>query len=192
MKYFLILSSMLAIHFSLIHSNKKVTDIAASSKHALVAGNEAISEIRLDEKEMAVYAEHLVESSGNVLDTTMFSEIIKNAASVNTTAWRDNELNDLLLVQGRDEEISKDYLFHKFNLSGKKQIRYYTRFLNRYNETTSSDRNIYYFSKPIYDNSGKYAIVQWNNTHSGVSSGGIDLYYLDGSQWKQVGEITSW
>jgi hypothetical protein len=152
-----------------------------------------VKDIKLDPSEMQAYAENIMDCSGVVLDTTMFAQIISNAHSVSTTAWHDEELRYLLVVQSTDEDISKAYLIEKMNLSGKKQMRYYTRQINRYNDTEPSDRNIFYFSKPVYDNSGKYAIVQWENGHSGeAGEGGIDLYHLQGSEWRAVGAIRSW
>jgi hypothetical protein len=193
MKYFFTLTSMLIIHFSLIHADRKVIDKAAADKHALVVSSQTIQEISLDENHMTTYAENLLEYSSELLDTTMFSEIIQNAGSPDTAAWKDGELKNLLVIGKRDEEISKKYLFQKLTISGKKQIRYYTRYINRYNETEPADRNIYYFSKPIYNNSGEFAIVQWDNGHGGLSGeGGINLYRLKGHEWTEVGVIDSW
>jgi hypothetical protein len=142
---------------------------------------------------MKEYARHLLEYSGKVLDTVMFSEIIDNAASLDTAAWEDDELNNLVVVNGRSENIAKDYVIKKLHLSGKKQMRYYSRYVSRYNETEVADREIYYFSKPVYSNSGKYAVIQWDNAQGELSGrAGINLYHLDGSEWKEVGVISSW
>jgi hypothetical protein len=193
MKYFFILAAMLVIHFSLIRSDREVISSAAMNKHALVVSAETVKDIKLDAREMKAYAENLMEYSGETLDTAMFAQIISNARAVDRKAWHDEELRHVLVVRSRDEDISRAYLIEKMNLSGKKQMRYYTRQINRYNDTEPSDRNIFCFSKPVYDNSGKYAIVQWDNGRRGsAGEGGIDLYHLEGSEWAIVGVISSW
>ena len=193
MKYFFILMAMLIIHFSLIRSDSKVIESATFSKHALVVSSQPRKNIKLDPNDMKEYSKNLMEYSGQLLDTTMFAEIIRNSGALDTYVWQDGELKNLLVVQSRDQEISKNYLIEKMNLSGKKQIRYYTRQINRYNETDPSERNIYHFSKPVYSNSGKYAIVQWDNGHSKLSGGGgINLYHLQENKWIEVGVISNW
>ena len=193
MKYFITLSSMLIIHFSLIRSNGNVIEAAASNKHALIVGAQTLNHIQLDAKNMEAYAQHFFEHSGKVLDTVMFAELINNAASVDTAIWQNNDFKNQIVVNGREDKISNDYLVEKLKLSGKKQIRYYTRFANKYNETNATDKNIYYFSKPAFSNSGKFAVIQWNNSHGNSDGGaGISLYQLDGDVWQEVGEISSW
>ena len=188
MKIFFILSAMLIVHFTLVSTEQKVIDSAANSTHALVVSAQTVKSIKLDRNEMGQYFETLQKSSGNILDLTMFFEIIVNAGSLDTIAWKDKELKNLLVVQNRDEEIEKNYLIEKMNLSGKKQLRFYSRQINKYNETDPSVRNIYSFSRPVYSHSGKYAVIQWDNARNG----GINLYHLAGSKWIEVGTIKQW
>lgn len=190
MKYFFTISTMLIIHFSLLHSDRNVIDKAVSVNHALVIAKQAMH-IDLDSKKMQEYADSYFEHSGKTLDTVMFAEILSNAGTVDTSEWKDEEVRNAVLVQKREEQISKTYMIEKLKLSGKKQMRYYTRYVNRYNETNSADRTIYYFSKPVYSNSGKFALIQWHNEHSGLTEReGMDLYYLEGNEWTKAGVIT--
>lgn len=184
---------MLLIHFSLLRSDSKVIEMAVSTKHALVVASQVTKNINLDSNKMRQYYDTYFEHSGNVLDTVMFSEIIRNASAPDTSAWQDDELKGVLMVQRPSEKIPKDYVIEKLNLAGKKQLRYYTRYVNRYNETNADDRSIYYFSRPVYSNSAKFAIIQWDNTQGlFAGAGGIDLYRLEGHEWKNTGTVTSW
>ena len=193
MKYFFILTTMLIIHFSLKRTDRKVMDTATFSKHALFVSSQAVKSIRLDPNKMKEYAEYYLEHTGKILDTTMFSQIISNSRVVNSDVWQDGEFKNSLVVSSREQEISKKYLVEKLKLVGKKQLRYYTRQINRYNEAEAADRNIFYFSKPVYNNSGDYAIVQWDNGHGTLSGGGgINLYQLEGNEWLKAGVISSW
>ena len=181
---------MLIIHFSLLHSDRKVIDKAVSGNHALVVAKQAMH-LELDSKKMQAYADSYFEHSGKALDTVMFAEILSNAGTVDTSEWKDEELRNAVLVQKREEQISKSYMIEKLKLSRKKQMRYYTRYVNRYNETKCADRSLYYFSKPVYSNSGKFALIQWSNEHSGLTErAGMDLYHLEGNEWTKAGVIT--
>jgi len=193
MKVFLILSVIAMFSFAYVREDNNVIHMATSQSKVLVAGAAPISKINLDPARMEEYADNFIRTSNKQLDTTMFSQIIRNAASLDTSDWKDDELKNLFLVNAKEENISKNYLFRKLKLSSKKRIKFYTREINRYNSTEPSDRNIYYYSRPVYDNSGEYAIVQWNNGHSGmVGGGGIKLYHLEDMAWVEVGEVCSW
>ncbi len=190
MKMIFILAAIIVFHFAGSRSENTVIDLAVSETNALVVSSQAVNAITLDKNKMELYAKNIWESTGKVLDTSMFAEIIINARSLDTKSWKDEELNNLLVVHHRDQEISKEYMTKKLNLSGKKQLRYYSRLINRYNETSSSERDIYFVSRPVYNATKKYAIVQWRNDKSGLSgSGGINLYHLDGSKWINIGLI---
>ncbi|HMG66746.1 MAG TPA: hypothetical protein VK588_03635, partial [Chitinophagaceae bacterium] len=56
------------------------------------------------------------------------------------------------------------------------------------------DRNLYYFSRPVFDNSKIFAIIQYDNGHSGLSGGGgIILYKLQyDKSWREFGIIDIW
>ena len=193
MKVFLILSVIAMFSFAYVREDNNVIHMATSQSKVLVAGAAPISKINLDPARMEEYADNFIRTSNKQLDTTMFSQIIRNAASMDTSDWKDDELKNLFLVKAKEENISKKYLFRKLELSSKKRIKFYTREINRYNSTDPSARSIYYYSRPVYDISGEYAIVQWNNGHSGtVGGGGIKLYHLEDMAWVEVGEVCSW
>jgi len=128
-----------------------------------------------------------------VLDTTMFAEIIENSTSVDTSLWKDTELKSFVVVSNRDEIVSKKNTIQKLELTDKSQIKFYKRQIDHYNSTESYNRDLYYFSRPVFDKSKEYAIVQWDNAHGGLGGGGgIILYHLQGDTWTYVGIIMNW
>ena len=44
--------------------------------------------------------------------------------------------------------------------------------INYFNSVDTTDKNIYYYSRPVFDNLKQFAIVQWDNGHSGLGGGG--------------------
>jgi hypothetical protein len=192
MKIFLVFSMMLMFIFSSVKEENTLIDAAAADNNALVVCSQTGMQIRLDNSDMKDYSRNLLKHSGKVLDTKMFAEIITNSVSVDTTGWKDGELKNLLVVQNREEQISKEYMIRKLNITGSKQLRFFLRIISNYNLSGSSERNIFYFSKPVYSNSGKYAVVQWENRHNGSGGGGISLYRLQENQWKEIGLVSSW
>ncbi len=148
---------------------------------------------RLDKKEMWYYSENVREYSNQKLDTVMFAQIIQNSTTADTTLWLDTELPNYLLVNDRDETVSKKYLIQKCKLTDKKQIRHFSKYVNKFNSTDISDRVICYYSRPVFDNTKTFAIVQWDNGHSGLGGGGgIILYHFQGDIWKELGIIMNW
>ena len=80
-----------------------------------------------------------------------------------------------------------------FNLTDKKKLRYYRKQVNRFNSVNPIDKIIYYYSRPVFDKSKQFAIVQWDNGHSWLGGGGgIKVYKLTGDTWKELGIIERW
>ena len=58
-------------------------------------------------------------------------------------------------------------------------MNFYKKQTNKFNSTETIDKNLCYFSKPVFDYSNTLTIVQWDNGHSYLGgSGGIILYQL--------------
>lgn len=149
---------------------------------------------RLDHKELWYYFENARDYSNQNLDTIIFSQIIQNSVAADTTLWTDNELPNFILINDRAATVSKRYLAEKFKLTDKKQIKHFSKYVNEFNSTEISDRVICYYSRPIFDNSKTFAIVQWDNGHSYLGGGGsITLYQLQADKtWKEYSVILNW
>jgi hypothetical protein len=182
-----------AVSFGQTNPNQNLLDTALSGHGALFVSSKPITHIRLDPDDMSNYFHFHRDYSNKVLDTVMFAQIIHKSKAVDTTAWQDNELKNYLLVKTSDENVLTKYATKKLRLTDKRQIIFYKKQINRYNSTDSYHRNLYYFSKPVFDNSKQFAIVQWYNAHSGLDGGGgIILFQLQGDTWKDVGVIMNW
>ncbi len=180
--------------FAQSNNYQNLIDTALRGHGSLFFLSKPLKVTRLDPKDMWFYTENVRDYSNQKLDTVMFSQIIQNSKTADTTLWTDNELPSFLLLNERSETIAKRYPIQKYKLGDKKQIRHFTKYVNKFNSTDISDRIICYYSRPVFDNSKTFAIVQWDNGHSYLGGGGgITLYQLQSDKtWKEFGVILNW
>ena len=180
--------------FAQTNNYQSLLDTAIRGHGSLFLHSKPLKVTRLDPKELWYYFENARDYSNQKLDTVMFSQIIQNAVAADTTIWTDNELPNFILINDRAETVSKKYVVQKFKLTDKKQIKHFTKYSNKFNSTDISDRVIFYYSRPIFDNSKTFAIVQWDNGHSYLGGGGgIMLYQLHSDKtWKEYCVILNW
>jgi hypothetical protein len=127
------------------------------------------------------------------VDTVLLLQIIQNAQHSDTTEWAEEELPRFLLVSSRTESISIKQAVHKLSLTDKQQLRSLKRQIRRFNLTDAYDRDISYFSRPVFDNSKSFAIIRWSDAHSGLGGGGgLVLYQRTENDWVMLGELESW
>ena len=179
--------------FAQTSSYQNLLNTALKGHGSLFIYAKPIEVTQLKPKELWYYFQNSIAFSNQTLDTVMFSQIIQNAKSADTTLWSDSELPKFILINETSEMVSKNYVIQKLNLTNKKEIKSYTKYINNFNSAVVSDRVICYYSRPVFDNSKNFAIVQWNNGpiyHSG--GGGIILYQLQNDNtWKEFATVLS-
>lgn len=180
--------------FAQTNNYQNLLDTAIRGHGSLFLYSKPLKLTRLDPKELWYYFENARDYSNQKLDTVMFSQIIQNAVVADTALWTDNELPNFILINERAETVSKRYVVEKFKLTDKKQIKHFNKYVNKFNSIEKSDRVICYYSRPIFDNSKTFAIVQWDNGHSYLGGGGgIILYQLQSDKtWKEYCVILNW
>ena len=189
---------LIAVFFSSQICNAQLKDYkplleAAFRYSGLFVDVKPIENIKLDHNDLQTYFSNLKEDFNISLDTIMLRQIIDNSKRPDTTLWTDNELPNFILVKSRSEDIDFQYVKNKFGLKDKKSVRQYRKKINGINQTCPFDKNVYSFSRPVIDSSGLFAIVQYQNAHSGLNGGGgITLYKRVGISWSEVGAITRW
>jgi len=170
---------------------KQLLDSAIKSKNLFV-GSGPISKIRLDKNDIRENYSDLKEVCKNVDTFTLF-QIIDNFKTIDTTFWTDDELDKVILIQNRDQNISSKNILQKFNTTDKKKIRFYRKQVNDYNRCAPIDRDICYYSRPVFDNSRQIAIIEWDKGHSQLGGGGgIIIYKLSNGIWNNIGILTRW
>ena len=171
---------------------KALLNIALNFRGQIFINVKPLTKIRIEESDFKDnfedYRELLKE-----MDTITLFQIFKNSKYLDTLNWTDAELDRFLLVQGRGEDAQLKYAIKKFNLTNKEQIKYYRKQINLFNSMDPLDRNIYSYSRPVFDDSKHFAIIEFDNGHSRLGGGGgITLYKWTGSIWKELGLLVRW
>jgi len=147
----------------------------------------------LDKSNMRNYVEGFERWSSKQLDTAMFLQIIENSKINDSSDWKESELPLALLIHDRDEDVSKKYAAKKFSQMGKAEFYSIRKRINKFNSAFAQDREINYFTRPIFDNSHNFAVVQWDNGHSWLGGGGETiLYEFKNNTWHKAGVIEHW
>lgn len=179
--------------FGQTKSYQGLLDTISKKHHLQVVSSKPISKIELNEKEMWNYFYFFRDYEMKVLDTVMLLEIIMNSKNIDTSLWSDKELTAVILVHNREDNINAKEFIQKFGLTDNKLIRHFRKQINQINSTAPYNRRILSLSRPVFDNSKRFAIVQWDNAHSGLGGGGgIVLYHFDGIHWKEIGTVMNW
>lgn len=152
-----------------------------------------ISHIQLDNSDMWEYFDFVENRYHISLDTIMFLQIIKNAKFADTTLWSENEIHNKILLNNRHEFIKPKKGIEKLGITGKKECRIYRKIINEFNSLNIYDRNIYYYSRPIFNDTKSFAIIQRDNAHSGLGGGGgIYLYKFTNNSWRKIASVELW
>lgn len=180
--------------FTQTNNYQNLLDSAIRGHGSLFLHSKPLKVTRLDPKELWYYFQNARDYYNQKLDTVMFSQIIQNTVASDTTLWTDNELPNFILINERAETVFKKHVVQKLKLTDKKRIKYFTKCVNKFNSTDIADRVICYYSRPVFDNSKTFAIIQWDNGHSYLSGGGgIMLYQLQSDKtWKEYCSILNW
>ena len=166
---------------------------ALNGHGAVFVSSKPITKIRLQQKEIGTYFYFHRDYATRILDTAMFAEIVQNSKMPDTTLWQDNELKKYILVSSRNKKVSKKNALQKFTMVDKKQKKFYVKQISNYNSTDPSNKNLFYISRPVFTNSKEFAIVQWDNAHSGLGGGGgIVLFQFENETWRELGVIMNW
>src|SRR5690349_22752312 len=130
---------------------QNLIDTALSGHGVVFVSSKPIKHIQLDQKEMETYFYFFRDYAHKVLDTTMLAEIIQNSKTPDTTLWQEAELKNYILVNSREEGISKKVALQKLGLTDKKQKKIFSKQINSYNSADTYNRNLIYFSRPASD-----------------------------------------
>jgi hypothetical protein len=120
-------------------------------------------------------------------------QLIKNSNKADTTYWTDKELPQFVIVRGKYESLDFQLALTKFPKADSFFIKRLSSQIERFNKTQPLDRVVYHYSRPVFDNSKQYAVVQYDNGHSMLmGGGGIKLYHLEQGVWKELALLVRW
>lgn len=149
--------------------------------------------VTLDKDRIFLYNEWLFEQEKFRLPDSIYFQLINNSKKADTSLWTDQELPSFIIVNGKYSQIDSAYVLSKFIINDSDKAKRLNSQVKHYNTTNPQDRRVYYFSRPVFDNSKSFAVVQYDNGHSGLmGGGGIKLYHFEKNVWKELALLVRW
>ena len=178
-----------------IAQNKNDSLILADAAKGLVLIDRAPILFNYTIKDTTTFHESLRDQKTTISDTVLI-QLISNEHNADTSNWTDRELPNSITVDGFAGHISFAAVKAKLNLTDKKKLRLYKRLVRFYNSgsTDGQKLNIHWISRPVYDNSGKYAMIKNYSRCNGMLCGQFELslYHLENGTWVNVGFLQLW
>ena len=152
-----------------------------------------VKKINLNLSDTFLYRDVLKYEYNYNIDSVLLNELINNSKNPDTTRWTDSDLKNFVLVETSDDYINPKDIIKKFTLTDKAQIKKMKRQIADFNDSHPFNRNIYYFSRPVFDKTKTYAIISHGNGNKGLMGrDNISLFHYDGNTWTKIGVVTRW
>ena len=165
----------------------------ATKNSGLVISAYPVKKINLNLSDTFIYRDNLKYEYNYNIDSALLNELINNSKNTDTTKWTDSDLKNFVLVEKSDDYINAKNIIKKFSLTDKAQIKKVKRQIADFNDSHPFNRNIYYFSRPVFDKTKTYAIISHGNGNKGLMGRDyISLFHYDGNTWTNIGVMTRW
>lgn len=161
--------------------DKELFNVAIT--RGLVVYETPLKTIYLSKKDFWAYKENIEELKERI-DSSIILEIISNSEGLDSSKWTSRELPQVILVANEEHQISKK----KIRAISKKGSVSPISDLKHYNNTPIEKRNILAFSRPVFDNSGAYAAIAYNER----TGHGAILYHHVQGYWIELGVLVRW
>ena len=152
-----------------------------------------VKKINLNLSDTFLYRDYLKYEYNYNIDETLLIDLINNCKNPDTTKWTESDFRNFVLVETPDDYINPKTIIKKFSLTDKSQIKKLKRQIADFNDSHSFNKNIYYFSRPVFDNTQTYAIISHGNGNKGLMGKDyISLFHYNGNIWTKIGVVTRW
>lgn len=167
--------------------NKELLDSATINGGIFVLKH-PIKSLGLSKSEVSTYNETLLDYGFSLLDTIILNQLVENSKQIDTTDWIDIEISNAILIDDISVKIDLNKALNKFNSFDTKQRTIIKQNVEQFNSLPSYQRNIWSYSKPVFDNYRKYAVVGfWR-----PGGGGLLLLHLTNNSWHKIGYLKNW
>jgi hypothetical protein len=165
----------------------------AAKNSGLFISTFPVKKINLNISDTFLYKDYLKSEYNYNIDDDLLIELINNSKNPDTAKWTDRDFKNFILVETADTYINSKDIITKFAITDKAQIKNLKRQIADFNNNQPFKRNIYYFSRPIFDKTKTYAIISHGNGHAGLMGRDyISLFHHDGKTWTSIGVVTRW
>ncbi|MFL9485401.1 hypothetical protein ACI6Q2_21645 [Chitinophagaceae bacterium LWZ2-11] len=167
-------------------------DIATKETRLFISIN-PIKKINLKLSDTTYYREYLKTEYEYNIDNGLLSELIQKSSNIDTALWTEAEMKNFLLIKNVESLINTKDAVKKISITDKIEIKKLKKRITDYNDSRPSTENIYFFSRPIFDNTNTFAIIS-HGTGNKAAEGKdyISLFGFNGSCWVKLGVITRW
>ena len=125
------------------------------------------------------------------VDTKVLIEIIQNSKKADTTNWNDIELDSFILVKYKVDTVDLDYVIKKFKPKSKEKFDKYKTLVTDFNKIPYS-KKVFKISRPIFDNSKKYAVLIISGGKHLGGGGYVNLFHFKKGKWLFLSTINLW
>ena len=152
-----------------------------------------VKKINLNLSDTFLYRDYLKYQYNYTIDEALLIELITNSKNPDTTKWAESDLKNFVLVETSEDYIKPNDIIKKFSLSDKEQIKKLKRQIGDFNNSHPFNRDIYYFSRPVFDKTKTFAVISHGNGNKGLMGRDyISLFHYDGNTWTKIGVVTRW
>ncbi len=188
-------TTILAVTISVLYSqpadNQQLIDTATKTAGLFI--NSKPLTVGLNKDRIFLYNEWLFEQKHIRLPDSVYFQLISNSKRIDTSHWTDRELPSFIIVKGKYALVDSQYVLTKFISFDSNKTQRLLSQVATYNKTEPQNRRVYFFSRPVFDNSRSYAVVQYDNGHSWLmGGGGIKLYHFEQGNWKELALLVRW
>jgi hypothetical protein len=158
---------------------------SASSKLGLIVCRKPLKSLNLDLSEIDLYIENLKEYDNAAIDSLILVDLIVKSKEIDTSSLTDTEIRFRVLVNSKEENVNEKEAVQKMKTCFVGWNESIAKLVKKFNDKEPYRRVLDYISRPIYDNSMKYALVSVDMDHGGSTN----IYHLEDGKWKIVGRI---
>lgn len=137
------------------------------------------------------YQDNFIERTEHPIDSKLLIALIHKSESANSSIWSDSELPNAFLINVKKTEPRSSYFFNKYKPSTRIDTLRLKDIIEHY-RTILKEGGAYNYSRPVFDDTGKYALVGYNYGYNLSGRGQIVVYYFSEEKWVELGPIKSW
>lgn len=119
------------------------------------------------------------------------TELVRASYQVSTAPWTTTELDSVLLVDRRGTSLYFDAHLKNVSAGNEQLAKFYKKAIRHYNATDSAERDITSYTRPVFNATKRYALVEYDNGYMLGGGGNITLYRREKS-WRKVGILKRW
>jgi hypothetical protein len=148
-------------------------------------------DLRLSLSDTVDYQDDFIERTGHSIDSKLLITLIGKSQSVNTNKWSDKELPDAFLINLKKTEPQPSYFFDKYKPSTRIDTFRLKDLIKGY-QTILKEGGAYNYSRPVFDDTGEYALLAYDHGYNLSGRGQIVVYNFSKGKWTELGPIKSW